>query len=162
MNLHAKLIEREADSRPVTVGLIGAGTVARHDEADGRVVRLEAADDDLAQERRDVEESIATRHCRNDEERAEVVKRLERDRKHSAWMARAWQHIQEVESLGGMARAIETGLPKLRIEEAAARRQARIDTGRDVIVGVIYDPMRDELWSGEKGQATRYPFLQCA
>ena len=51
-------------------------------------------------------------------------------------MARAWQHIQEVESLGGMARAIETGLPKLRIEEAAARRQARIDTGRDVIVGV--------------------------
>ena len=51
-------------------------------------------------------------------------------------MAKAWQHIQEIESLGGMARAIETGLPKLRIEEAAARRQARIDRGRDVIVGV--------------------------
>ena len=51
-------------------------------------------------------------------------------------MARAWQHIQEVEGLGGMARAIETGLPKLRIEEAAARRQARIDAGRDVIVGM--------------------------
>jgi len=51
-------------------------------------------------------------------------------------MAKAWQHIQEIESLGGMARAIETGLPKLRIEEAAARRQARIDAGRDVIVGV--------------------------
>ncbi len=51
-------------------------------------------------------------------------------------MERAWQHIQEVEHLGGMARAIETGLPKMRIEEAAARRQARIDSGREVIVGV--------------------------
>ena len=51
-------------------------------------------------------------------------------------MQKAWQHIQEVESLGGMARAIETGLPKMRIEEAAARRQARIDSGREVIVGV--------------------------
>jgi methylmalonyl-CoA mutase len=51
-------------------------------------------------------------------------------------MHRAWHHIQEVEALGGMARAIETGLPKLRIEEAAARRQARIDSGREVIVGV--------------------------
>ncbi len=51
-------------------------------------------------------------------------------------MQRAWQHIQEVESLGGMTKAIETGLPKLRIEEAAARRQARIDSGREVIVGV--------------------------
>ena len=51
-------------------------------------------------------------------------------------MHRAWDHIQEVERLGGMARAIEAGLPKLRIEEAAARRQARIDSGRDVIVGV--------------------------
>ncbi len=43
--------------------------------------------------------------------------------------ARAWAHIQEVEGLGGMAKAIETGLPKMRIEEAAARRQARIDSG---------------------------------
>ncbi len=51
-------------------------------------------------------------------------------------MHRAWHHIQEVESLGGMTRAIETGLPKARIEEAAARRQARIDSGREVIVGV--------------------------
>jgi methylmalonyl-CoA mutase len=51
-------------------------------------------------------------------------------------MARARAHIQEIESLGGMARAMETGLPKMRIEEAAARRQARIDAGRDVIVGV--------------------------
>ena len=53
-----------------------------------------------------------------------------------ALMRRAWAHIHEVESLGGMAKAIETGLPKLRIEEAAARRQARIDSGQEVIVGV--------------------------
>jgi methylmalonyl-CoA mutase len=53
-----------------------------------------------------------------------------------ALMHRAWTHIQEVESLGGMAKALETGLPKMRIEEAAARRQARIDSGRDTIVGV--------------------------
>jgi len=51
-------------------------------------------------------------------------------------MRRAWQHIQEIEALGGMTKAIETGLPKMRIEEAAARRQARIDSGREVIVGV--------------------------
>ena len=51
-------------------------------------------------------------------------------------MEQAWSHIQEVEALGGMARAIETGLPKMRIEEASARRQARIDAGREVIVGV--------------------------
>lgn len=49
---------------------------------------------------------------------------------------RAWTHLQEVEELGGMAKAIETGLPKLRIEEAAARTQARIDSGRQTIVGV--------------------------
>lgn len=49
---------------------------------------------------------------------------------------KAWALIQEVEELGGMAKAIETGLPKMRIEEAAARKQARIDSGRDVIVGV--------------------------
>jgi methylmalonyl-CoA mutase len=51
-------------------------------------------------------------------------------------MRRAWEHIQEVEELGGMAKAIETGLPKMRIEEAAARRQAHIDSGRETIVGV--------------------------
>jgi methylmalonyl-CoA mutase len=51
-------------------------------------------------------------------------------------MHRAWHHIQEVETLGGMAKAIETGLPKMRIEEAAARRQAQIDSGREIIVGV--------------------------
>ncbi|MBK8166771.1 MAG: methylmalonyl-CoA mutase [bacterium] len=51
-------------------------------------------------------------------------------------LERAWAHIREVEGHGGMARAIERGLPKLRIEEAAARRQARLDSGQDVIVGV--------------------------
>ncbi|MCA2222431.1 methylmalonyl-CoA mutase [Nonomuraea aurantiaca] len=49
---------------------------------------------------------------------------------------RAWAHIQEVEAAGGMARAIEAGLPKLRIEEAAARAQARIDSGRQPVIGV--------------------------
>jgi methylmalonyl-CoA mutase len=49
---------------------------------------------------------------------------------------KAWTLIEEVESLGGMTKAIEAGIPKLRIEEAAARKQARIDSGQDVIVGV--------------------------
>lgn len=49
---------------------------------------------------------------------------------------RAWKLIQEVEEMGGMAKAIEAGLPKLRIEEAAAKKQARIDSGKDIIVGV--------------------------
>lgn len=49
---------------------------------------------------------------------------------------RAWELIMEIEELGGMSKAIETGLPKMRIEEAAARKQARIDSGKDVIVGV--------------------------
>jgi methylmalonyl-CoA mutase len=53
-----------------------------------------------------------------------------------AIMKRAWVHIEEVEALGGMAKAIETGLPKLRIEEAAARRQAHIDSGKESIIGV--------------------------
>lgn len=48
----------------------------------------------------------------------------------------AWALIQEVEELGGMAKAIETGLPKMKIEEAAARKQARIDSGKDIIIGV--------------------------
>jgi methylmalonyl-CoA mutase len=51
-------------------------------------------------------------------------------------MHKAWEHIQEIESLGGMAKAIETGVPKMRIEEASARRQARIDSGEEVIVGI--------------------------
>ncbi len=49
---------------------------------------------------------------------------------------RAWELIMEIEELGGMSKAIETGLPKIRIEEAAARKQARIDSGKDIIVGV--------------------------
>jgi methylmalonyl-CoA mutase len=49
---------------------------------------------------------------------------------------RAWAHIEEVEAAGGMARAIEAGLPKMRIEEAAARTQARIDSGRQPVIGV--------------------------
>ncbi|WP_313798361.1 methylmalonyl-CoA mutase [Cytobacillus sp.] len=49
---------------------------------------------------------------------------------------RAWAHIEEIENLGGMAKAIETGLPKMKIEEAAARRQAQIDSGKETIVGV--------------------------
>ena len=49
---------------------------------------------------------------------------------------KAWALIEEVEALGGMAKAIETGIPKMRIEEAAAKKQARIDSGKDIIVGV--------------------------
>ncbi|MGE0077895.1 MAG: methylmalonyl-CoA mutase [Bacteroidales bacterium] len=49
---------------------------------------------------------------------------------------KAWKLIQEVEELGGMSKAIETGVPKMRIEEAAARKQARIDSGKDTIVGI--------------------------
>jgi len=49
---------------------------------------------------------------------------------------KGWEHIMEVEELGGMAKAIETGIPKMRIEEAAARRQAHIDSGKETIVGV--------------------------
>jgi methylmalonyl-CoA mutase len=50
--------------------------------------------------------------------------------------ARAWQHIQEVEAAGGMTKAIDEGIPKLRVEEAAARTQARIDSGRQPVIGV--------------------------
>ncbi len=49
---------------------------------------------------------------------------------------KAWEHIQEIEKLGGMAKAIETGIPKMRIEEAAARKQARIDSGQEKIIGI--------------------------
>jgi methylmalonyl-CoA mutase len=51
-------------------------------------------------------------------------------------LEKGWAHIMEVEALGGMAKAVESGLPKMRIEEAAARRQARIDSGLETIVGV--------------------------
>ena len=49
---------------------------------------------------------------------------------------KAWELIEEVQELGGMAKAIETGVPKMRIEEAAARKQARLDAGKDILVGV--------------------------
>jgi methylmalonyl-CoA mutase len=58
---------------------------------------------------------------------------------------KAWQHIEEVEAAGGMARAIDEGIPKLRIEEAAARTQARIDSGRQPVIGVnTFVPESDE------------------
>ncbi len=59
------------------------------------------------------------------------VERLTRD-----LAAKAWSHIQEVEELGGMAKAIEAGVPKLRIEEASAKTQARIDAGKQAVIGV--------------------------
>jgi methylmalonyl-CoA mutase len=67
------------------------------------------------------------------------VERLTHELMHSAW-----ELIEEVESLGGMAKAIETGLPKMRIEEASARRQAAIDSGRDIIVGINAYPAPEE------------------
>ncbi len=58
---------------------------------------------------------------------------------------RAWSHIQEIEALGGMAKALETGAPKMRIEEAAARRQAQIDSGIESVIGVNkYPPSQEE------------------
>jgi methylmalonyl-CoA mutase len=62
----------------------------------------------------------------------------------AALAEKAWTLIQEVEKLGGMTRAIESGLPKMRIEEAAARRQARIDSGQEIIVGVNKYAVTDE------------------
>lgn len=67
------------------------------------------------------------------------VERLTHELMHAAW-----ELIEEIEAVGGMAKAIETGLPKMRIEEAAARRQAGIDSGRDVIVGVNAYPAPEE------------------
>jgi methylmalonyl-CoA mutase len=57
---------------------------------------------------------------------------------------KAWKHIEEVESIGGMAKAIEAGIPKLRIEEAAAKTQARIDAGAQSVIGVNKYPPTDE------------------
>src|ERR1700751_3981052 len=68
------------------------------------------------------------------------VERLTRD-----LAAKAWDHIQEIEELGGMAKAIEAGLPKLRIEEASAKTQARIDAGKQAVMGVNkYRPIDEE------------------
>ena len=59
---------------------------------------------------------------------------------------KAWRHIREVEELGGMAKAIETGVPKMRIEEAAARRQAKIDSAQEAIVGLNYNrPEKEDV-----------------
>ena len=70
--------------------------------------------------------------------------------------ARAWGHIQEVEAAGGMAKAIEAGIPKLRIEEAAARTQARIDSGRQPVIGVNkYRADADEDDRGAQGRQRR-------
>ena len=57
---------------------------------------------------------------------------------------RAWEHIEEVEAAGGMAKAIEAGIPKMRIEEAAARTQARIDSGQQPVIGVNTYPVEDD------------------
>ncbi|MCJ2072871.1 methylmalonyl-CoA mutase [Methylobacterium sp. J-030] len=74
-------------------------------------------------------------------------------------VARAWEHIREVDQLGGMAKAIEAGIPKLRIEEAAARAQARIDSGRQTIVGVnkfrADDDMAIDLLRVDNGNVRR-------
>ncbi len=70
---------------------------------------------------------------------AYFIERLTHDIAH-----RAWEHIREVEGLGGMTRAIADGLPKRRIEEAAARTQARIDSGRQTIVGLNRYQLEDE------------------
>jgi methylmalonyl-CoA mutase len=67
------------------------------------------------------------------------VERLTHELMHSSW-----ELIEEIERLGGMTKAIETGVPKMRIEEAAARRQACIDSGKDVIVGVNQFPPPEE------------------
>ncbi|WP_245315598.1 methylmalonyl-CoA mutase [Bradyrhizobium yuanmingense] len=67
------------------------------------------------------------------------VERLTRD-----LAAKAWDHIQEIEELGGMAKAIEAGVPKLRIEEASAKTQARIDAGKQAVIGVNKYKLTDE------------------
>ncbi|MEU4801951.1 methylmalonyl-CoA mutase [Actinosynnema sp. NPDC023587] len=83
------------------------------------------------------------------------VERLTHDLAH-----RAWAHITEVEAAGGMARAIDAGIPKLRIEEAAARTQARIDSGRQPVIGVNkyqveFDEKIDVLKVDNAGVRTR-------
>ena len=57
---------------------------------------------------------------------------------------KSWKHIKEIEELGGMTKAIETGIPKMKIEQAAARKQARIDSGTDIIVGVNSNKLEQE------------------
>ena len=59
-------------------------------------------------------------------------------------MEKAWEHIEEIEDLGGMAKAIETGLPKLKVEEAAAKRQAQIDSNAEIIIGMNQHQLDEE------------------
>ncbi len=70
--------------------------------------------------------------------------------------ARAWQHIQDIETLGGMAKAIAAGVPKLKIEESAAKTQARIDSGEQTVVGInryrVEDEARIEILKVENAQ----------
>ncbi len=87
------------------------------------------------------------------------VERLTRD-----LAAKAWSHIQEVEESGGMAKAIEQGIPKLRIEEAAARTQARIDSGQQTVVGVnkyrLDEEEKIEVLKVENAQVRRQQIAQ--
>ena len=89
------------------------------------------------------------------------VERLTRD-----LADRAWAHIQEVESYGGMAKAIEAGIPKMRIEEAAARTQARIDSKRHTIVGVnkyrVDDPENVEILKIDNARVRKGQLAQLA
>jgi methylmalonyl-CoA mutase len=89
------------------------------------------------------------------------VERLTRD-----LADRAWAHIQEVESYGGMAKAIEAGIPKMRIEEAAARTQARIDSKRQTIVGVnkyrVDDPENVEILKIDNARVRKGQLAQLA
>lgn len=62
----------------------------------------------------------------------------------SALRSRVWEHMQEIENYGGMAKAIEAGIPKMRIEEASARTQARIDSGKQTLVGINKYPLNEE------------------
>ncbi|MCP4223362.1 MAG: methylmalonyl-CoA mutase, partial [Actinomycetia bacterium] len=69
--------------------------------------------------------------------------------RHVEWLTnelatKAWGHITEIESIGGMAAAVQAGIPKLRIEEAAARTQARIDSGQQAVIGVNKYPVDDD------------------
>ncbi len=87
------------------------------------------------------------------------VERLTRD-----LAEKAWSHIQEVEESGGMAKAIEQGIPKLRIEEAAARTQARIDAGKQTVVGVnkyrLDEAEKIEVLKVENAQVRRQQIAQ--
>ena len=73
-----------------------------------------------------------------------VGRKLLRRAPHRRSGGKAWHHIEEIEKMGGMAKAIEAGIPKSRIEEAAARTQARIDTGEQAVIGVNNYPVRED------------------